>query len=156
MPASYAAQGWTWAAVNVFFDVLGSIITKEYATHLSTWSINGIRFGSAAIGLAIGFAVGSIFRVVHDERTLAAPQGMQRGAWARIWVGTLLATFICPALSQFALFEMDISVYSTLMALTPVHAIICARLVNGEHATAKAVAGSILAFTGVAVMLLLD
>lgn len=44
-------QGYLFAAVNVAFDAVGSLLTKVYGITMSTWEINLIRFGFATICL---------------------------------------------------------------------------------------------------------
>ena len=45
-------------AANVALDVYGAILTKQHGRALSTWGINAVRFGSAAIGTRRGRSVG--------------------------------------------------------------------------------------------------
>ena len=69
--------GYVLAFLNVLFDVAGSAITKHYGVGLTTWDINLVRFGSAAVILGIGVAFTRLvlhltnteFRVVEDVST---------------------------------------------------------------------------------------
>lgn len=42
-------HGYIYAAANVFLDVFGSALTKKYGGSFTTFEINALRFGSAAV-----------------------------------------------------------------------------------------------------------
>eukprot|EP00941_MAST-03F_sp_MAST-3F-sp1_P005900 g5900.t1 len=156
LETSVVVRGWLFAAANVVCDVYGAILVKQHAHNLSTWTINFVRFGFASVALFLGLLVMSIskdFKLNFDEKTLKFMQ-LSREAWVRVFLGTVLATFMAPSISQYALFEIDLSLYSTLLALTPIYGVFLSQI-TGEKVTKKAWFGSILAFGGVAIMILL-
>eukprot|EP01032_Pedospumella_encystans_P035909 gene35909-40613_t len=45
--------GYTLAAINVILDAFGSVLTKQFGTTMNTWEINYLRFGFAAVFMAL-------------------------------------------------------------------------------------------------------
>jgi len=214
---SRVAETWGWAAAaaNVSLDTVGSALTKIHGQGLTTWQINLIRFGSAAVGLMAIAAVGVsapaarrwwVGRPPRRRRPVAEPEtggemaalggasggvgakeaadegeeeggspadvgvaveaeeaapAKEAGAWARLpksmpgrdWavvsVGVALTTFLCPALSNFALFLISLPAWATLGALGPMYALPLGWLLKGEPVTWRAVLGAALAVAGV-------
>ena len=60
--------GYVAAALNVAFDTWGTVLTKEHGVGLNTWEINVVRFGFAALALALG----AVFRAYAQPRIHAA------------------------------------------------------------------------------------
>ena len=173
------ARGYLWSALNVALDVYGAILTKQHGAGLSTWDICLIRFGSSAvILLAFSLAARAFYagrrrhatggaRMVararvpgEDAAAAAAGAAADPGRWARLpalgaegyaWIvgATALATFACTALQNYAIFQINLATFSTLLSLTPIFALPCVWLLKGERVTARAVIGSIVAVAGI-------
>ena len=77
---------------------------------------------------------------------------MPRGAWARVVCGILFLTFLCPAISNFALLRLALGLSLTLGSLGPIYALPLVWLMKGERVTVRAVLGSALAVAGVAIL----
>jgi len=60
--------GYVAAALNVAFDTWGTVLTKSHGVGLNTWEINVVRFGFAALALALG----AVFRAYAQPRIHAA------------------------------------------------------------------------------------
>jgi drug/metabolite transporter (DMT)-like permease len=75
--------------------------------------------------------------------------------WAKVTLGVLFVTFLCPALSYYALFELDLGLCLTLTSLGPIFSLPLAYIMRGESTSARAVLGSILAVAGVAMFFML-
>ena len=128
--------GYLLAFANVLLDVVGSVLTKRFGRTLNTFEINALRFGFAALCMGLVFAVLNLrhresnvkgeARVspeggTYDElgghsaptpapvwyRMPSAP-GMTRRSWVLVALGVCLVTFLCPALSNYALFQISI------------------------------------------------
>ena len=56
--------GYVAAALNVAFDTWGTVLTKAHGVGLNTWEINVVRFGFAALALALG----AMFRAYAQPR----------------------------------------------------------------------------------------
>ena len=56
--------GYVAAALNVAFDTWGTVLTKGAGVGLNTWEINVVRFGFAALALALG----AMFRAYAQPR----------------------------------------------------------------------------------------
>jgi hypothetical protein len=80
---------------------------------------------------------------------------MSPSLWLRVSVGVLFVTFLCPMLSNYALFKIDLGLCLTLTSLGPIYAIPLLWLIKGDVISLRAMLGSSLAVAGVAIMCLL-
>jgi hypothetical protein len=72
--------------------------------------------------------------------------------WTSVSVGVLFVTFLCPAMSNYALFELPISLCLTLTSLGPVYSLPLVFILLGEKSGPQGIIGSILAVAGIAIM----
>ena len=103
--------GYILAAVNVIVDVYGSVLTKQYGLNMTTFEINAVRFGSAAVILLLcTIAVQGLGKcsVLQETAWSWMPQGMPARRWGLTSAGVFLVTFGCPALRNYALFQLPI------------------------------------------------
>ncbi|KAJ1486949.1 hypothetical protein T484DRAFT_1889871 [Baffinella frigidus] len=70
--------------------------------------------------------------------------------WALVACGSVLATFLCPALSTYAVFQIDVSTLSTLSATAPISSIPLVILIKREHVPCQGMIGALVACLGVA------
>ena len=163
------SEGFVFAFLNVVFDAVGAVITKKHAGKLLTWEINLVRFGFAAslmCVLVVARGIGTGFGARPSSAVTAAsasppPRG---GAWhrlpvlgsARAWglvlLGCLSTTFICPLLTAWALFRIDVAVYGTLTSTGPIYSLPVVRLLKKERVSWRAVSGAFVAVGGVLVL----
>ncbi len=76
-------KGYMFAIANVIFDVCGAAITKHYGAQLTTWEVNLIRFGFAALVTLLGVGIARLFyrktistdakETQHNETTSKTP-----------------------------------------------------------------------------------
>jgi len=167
--------GYTAAAVNVLVDAYGSLLTKQHAGSLNTFDISLVRFGSAAamlLATALAMRIcalasrpmASRARRRRDSSDRQATSGsvgsvewfrlppLSRAVWLRIGLGVVFVTFICPALSNYALFEMDLGLSLTLMSLSPLFSLPIGWMMDRKPITRKDLLGSCLAVGGVAMI----
>jgi drug/metabolite transporter (DMT)-like permease len=156
--------GYTAAAGNVILDVWGSALTKNFGKGLSTWEISAVRFGFAAVVMwAVSLAMreaavaakGGVGRQAlslsgsgSEARWFNMPS-MTRESWVKVSAGVALVTFATPALSNFGLLRLQLSLALTLGALGPVYAL----LLGGAGVTVRAWVGTVAAVLGVALVL---
>jgi drug/metabolite transporter (DMT)-like permease len=161
VPAGRLGWGYMLAVGNVVLDAYGALLVKRYATHMSPWDICLVRFGSAFVQVSlIRLAVRALLRLkpcIHALEGKSAawcrlPTTMPRGAWARVVCGILFLTFLCPAISNFALLRLALGLSLTLGSLGPIYALPLVWLMKGERVTVRAVLGSALAVAGVAIL----
>mmetsp|Transcript_15621 Transcript_15621/g.21011 ORF Transcript_15621/g.21011 Transcript_15621/m.21011 type:complete len:353 (-) Transcript_15621:125-1183(-) len=152
------ALGYVFAFFNVLFDVLGSFLTRKYGTQLTTFDINAVRFGSAAVtlaavgGAAKGFvARDSVWGVRFFGKTDWLAE-MPRKSWMLVSAGVLFVTVACPALSNWALFQLPLSVCLCLTSVGPLYAIPMSLYLKKEAVTYRSVFGSVVACAGVVVL----
>jgi drug/metabolite transporter (DMT)-like permease len=62
-------RGYLFAAVNVAFDAVGSLLTKVYGVTMSTWEINLVRFGFAASCLLLMLYTVYFTKLYFSRRT---------------------------------------------------------------------------------------
>jgi len=149
-------KGYIYAALNVIFDVYGSVLTKQHAKTLSTWDINTIRFGSAGalLSLIVFLANSSRFLRLYKGKSearrnqLTLPLLNVRG-WGKVLIGISLVTYLTPALSQYALFRVDLAVALTLGSIGPIYSLPLVWLMKGETISKRAVIGSIIGCLGI-------
>eukprot|EP00415_Alexandrium_ostenfeldii_P003025 UN3025 len=168
--------GYVLAVVTMVLDVLGTVLTKRFGSGLGPWLIGGFRFGFAALFLGCIFLAYRVRALacrwplassapsnkleLDAEAPEAAPgsakaplwhalPAMSTLSWARAAAGVVFVTFLCPALSNYALFAIPLSLCLTLGSLTPVFAIPLVWILKRERVSARATAGSLFAVLGV-------
>ena len=156
-------MGYVAAALNVAFDTWGTVLTKQHGGALNTWEINLVRFGSAALALALGAAfrgrTWGIERATSASATddaTDAPRflpALTPREWAQVAAGVAFTTFLAPGLGNFALFRVSsLAVFSTLLCVGPIYSLPLGYLIKGERVTFRAVLGSVVAVVGVVPM----
>ena len=156
-------MGYVAAALNVAFDTWGTVLTKQHGGALNTWEINLVRFGSAALALALGAAFrGRTWRIERATSASAtddatdAPRflpALTPREWAQVAAGVAFTTFLAPGLGNFALFRVSsLAVFSTLLCVGPIYSLPLGYLIKGERVTFRAVLGSVVAVVGVVPM----
>lgn len=172
-PPASLRDGYTCAVLNVFFDAIGFVLTKFYAAKMTTIDINLIRFGFAAGCMVVASAslsTRSMCRRVDGFETENSPDDIQTAqnakptdtntawwalpsmavsGWWKVALGVFFVTFMCPALSNYALFKLDLGLTLTLLSLGPIYALPLGRVMKGEAVTWRGVLGACLAVGGV-------
>lgn len=72
--------------------------------------------------------------------------------WTRVSVGVAFVTFICPALSNYALFQIVLALAITLGSITPLYALVFEWLLQKKAPTFRAVGGALMAVAGVIIL----
>lgn len=70
-------------------------------------------------------------------------------AWVKVSTGVLFVTFVCPALSNYALFKIALALAITLGSITPLYALLLEWLLTHKRPTVRAATGATLAVGGV-------
>jgi len=125
------------------FLCLTLLITRG---QLIPWDFPIRNWGWLAVSGVIGFALGwwpKIWRSRHDAKALAYTS-----------VGAFLGPYLGVALSLAALHYTSTGVASTIMALTPVMLIPFAVFIHKEHVSPRALAGTVIAFSGIVLLIL--
>lgn len=158
--SSSLLRGYAAAFTNVVLDVGGSVLTRAYGSNLTTWDINLVRFGSAAVILVLGAICGRLgvkaaSRLTGTQRSaptwlcFPSAEAMDRRAWMYVSCGVLLVTFLCPAMSQYALFELELGISITLNSIGPLYALPLTWLLKKERVSVRACLGVLLACGGI-------
>lgn len=174
-------RGYACAVVNVLADSLGSLLTKQYGVGMTTWSINLIRFGFAGavlVGISISMRmkqqisrsskndnvnamninkVDNISVLHKHESGCPLPRWFElptltRRGWVKISTGVGLVTFLCPALSNYSLFQITLGLAVSLGSVGPLYGLILDWPFKGRRPTVYGCIGAFFAVAGVAVL----
>ncbi len=77
---------------------------------------------------------------------------MTRRQWKLVTAGVGFVTFVCPALGNFALFQISMSLCVTLTSFGPLYSVPLAYAVKKREVKREAILGSLLAVAGVFIM----
>ncbi len=168
-------RGYTCAIVNVLADSLGSLVTKKYGVGMTTWSINLIRFGFAGVVL-VCISIGMRFHrrctsklkepiektdeatsTDRKESTITTPKWFElpilsRIGWLYITAGVGFVTFLCPALSNYALFQIALGLAVALGSIGPLYGLVLDWPFKGKRPTMCGCVGVLLTIAGVVIL----
>ena len=108
-------------------------------------------------------------RTAEDDGRAAAAEGLEAGscdvvrpwyalpkmgvwAWAKVALGVFFVTFLCPALSSYALFQIALALALTLGSVGPLYALPLTWLLQGQRPTVRSALGGVAAVVGVAIL----
>ena len=97
---------------------------------------------------------GSEPRKIDPWYIFPSHERMTPGEWGKVVVGIGFVTFMCPAMSNYALFQIPLSLCLTLTSLGPVYSLPMVYIMNGEVSGPRAVIGAVFAVIGVCIFLL--
>lgn len=150
--------GYGLAVLNCALEVVGLVLVKSGGQSLNTWQINMFRFGSAGLEIgvcltAVAVASKGLGRPVPDwcvfPKDLGPSSPTMRQGWLLLMLGITFVTFAAPALSQYAIFEIQVAVFMTITSTGPVWALPIGFLVKRERPSLRAVVGSSMVVAGV-------
>jgi drug/metabolite transporter (DMT)-like permease len=81
--------------------------------------------------------------------------GMTRMVWFKIIFGVVFVTFFCPALSNYALFQISLGIALTLSSIGPIYALPLTFLFKSEPLTLLTVLWTVVAVAGVVILVVL-
>eukprot|EP00978_Attheya_sp_CCMP212_P020723 scaffold59642_cov52-Attheya_sp.AAC.1 len=168
-------RGYVMAVSNVLFDTYGSLLTKQHGSGMTSWSINLIRFGFAGFVLLIIYIGVHVWRHCGTSRNIeststreeqareikAQPMALNpwyslpyltKKAWLQVASGVLFVTFLCPALSNYALFEIALALAITLGSISPLYAMLLDWPIQGIRPSMRKCFGASLAVGGVIIL----
>ena len=151
--------GWFMAALNVVLHTFGAVLTKKFGVGLTTFEINFIRFGFAGIMMAFL----STFLSIHQQRKTVVdtatsnpwyelPKALSKGFWIRISIGVVFVSFLQPALTNYAMFQISLAMLLTLESIGPLYEIPSAYVMQGIQPTLRASLGAVLAVLGIIIL----
>lgn len=158
-------KGFFLAVANVFLDAYGSVLTKQHGQYFTSFTINLVRFGSSGIFMAL---LSVAMRLLGEKKDCESNTQSTKDAenqwyklpnlskrnWAKISFGVLFVTYICPLLSNYALFEIPLGLALTLGSITPLYGMILEWMIHGEEKkpTLYSILGALLAIGGVVIL----
>lgn len=167
------ATGYCCAVGNVVLDSVGLVITRQHGVGLTTWEINLVRFGFAGVVmLCVSLTLHIWHCLVARGRQRQKQEGMQeafisyqvdkvawyalphmtRRSWTLTSCGVVFVTFLCPALSQFALFLISVALCATLVSVGPLYVIPVAWLMLQKQPTVRGCLGACLTVGGIVLL----
>ena len=148
--------GYMYSAANVLLDVYGAILTKQNGIAMDTWQVCWLRFGSSGLML-LGILVAARRCKLLVSSSSSSPQwatfpSIGASGYGWISLGVALTTFLCPALQNFAIFKIDLGIFSTLTSLTPLFSLPLCRIIKKEKISNRAIVGTVVAVGGVVIL----
>jgi len=143
--------GFVMALFNVIFDTIGNVITKAYGRNLTTWEINLVRFGFAAIVL---LCVSIVCRLRNAEAKWCRLPVLPQQSMLLITLGVGFVTFLGPALYTYGLFQVALALAITLNSVGPLYALPLSLVMKNDRPAPKIKEwlGAVFAVTGIVVL----
>jgi hypothetical protein len=160
--------GYALAFVNVAFDAYGFVLTKKNGIGMTTWEINLLRMGFAATMMIV---LTSFMRfrewrrkkrqgkleIDTDQYQTFYPDEVEWYKlpkmpvipWIIVSIGVLFVTFLCPALTNYALMDIPLALAITLTSVTPLYMIPLSWFLKGEKLSGSGFFGAFMAVSGV-------
>mmetsp|Transcript_18869 Transcript_18869/g.24277 ORF Transcript_18869/g.24277 Transcript_18869/m.24277 type:complete len:405 (+) Transcript_18869:113-1327(+) len=159
------------AFLNVVFHTFGALITKKYGDRMTTWEICLIRFGFASIfmtsmSLFLWFKdnMAFLFTTKPDKQNSDTSNiqsepiqwyslpSAKPFSWLTVSVGVAFVSFLQPALTNYALFQISLALLLTLESIGPLYSLPLAFVMQHEIPTFQATVGAISAVTGIVIL----
>ena len=163
--------GLVMAILNVVLHTFGVLLTKKYGVGMTTFEINLIRFGFAGICMALlSFSLWSISNISCTTTsttttmmtTMMTTMTMKPAwyllpdasysTWRRISFGVVFVSFLQPALTNYAMFQISLALLLTLESIGPLYSLPLSYILQGDRPTFRACVGAILAVIGIIVL----
>ena len=159
-------KGYILGIANIFLDTYGFVLTKQHGKIFTSWTINLIRFGSSGLFMV---AVSCFMRGYYhfDKSSKKQPLNTQQKmvqwyqmptlptkSWMKVSLGVMFVTFLCPALSNYAVFQISLGLAMSLGSITPLFALLLEWPIHGNEKkpTLKALGGALVAISGVVIL----
>ena len=155
------------AILNVVLHTFGVLLTKKYGVGMTTFEINLIRFGFAGICMALlSFSLWSISNISSSTTTSTTTTTTTTmtmkpawyllphasySTWMRISFGVVFVSFLQPALTNYAMFQISLALLLTLESIGPLYSLPLSYILQGDCPTIRACIGAILAVIGIIV-----
>jgi len=157
-PAGYKI-GYLYSIANVILDSYGFVLTKQFGGAFTSWQIGLVRFGFAGVVLVlISFLMRFLellkLNKYQIENTWYKLPTMQTTDWSKILIGVLFVTFLCPSLTNYAIFEIPLGLALTLFSIGPLYAIPLVWILKNEGPTFRGIVGGVIAVAGVIILVL--
>jgi drug/metabolite transporter (DMT)-like permease len=160
-PAQELYYGLFMSIMNVILHTFGALLTKTYGVGMTVWEINLIRFGfSGACMLLISFfmhlremARGEKMQSRNDTIPwYSLPMLKPKTWWIRVSLGVLFVSFLMPALTNYAMFQIALGLLLTLESIGPLYSLPLSYLLQNERPTLRACLGAVLAVAGIVIL----
>lgn len=171
-------RGYACAIINVLADSVGSLLTKKFGAGMTTWSINLIRFGFAGIVMMVVSGGMRIHRYRSNseqlkdkkqrdsiqidteattDETSTTPLWFELPTlswvgWMQISAGVCFVTFLCPALGNYALFQIALGLAVSLGSIGPLYGLLLDWPFKGKPPTVHGCIGVLLTIAGVVIL----
>jgi len=77
---------------------------------------------------------------------------LSRASWVRVTFGVAFVSFMCPALTNYAMFQIPLALLLTLESIGPLYSLPLASVIQKEYPSFRASFGAILAVSGIALL----
>ena len=157
--------GLTMAVLNVVLHTFGALLTKTFGVGMTAFEISFIRFGFAGICMAIlsfflwflekgkgPMTTGTSASGYEPERSWYLLPKASLSTWMRISLGVVFVSFLQPALTNYAMFQISLALLLTLESIGPLYSLPLSYLLQDERPTFQAYVGATLAVAGIVIL----
>jgi drug/metabolite transporter (DMT)-like permease len=170
--------GYAMSILNVGLDTYGAVLIKEHGVRMTVWEINLLRFGFAGVVMLCPSVIMRLWTTAMprnvpipqsssaepsivaevEPKTLQTPwyclplDTMTRSNWGHVLVGVLLVTFLTPALTNYALFQIALALALTLGSVGPLYSLPLVFWYHHKAPTLTATLGAVLAVAGIVIL----
>ena len=139
------------AIINIFLDVIGAIFIKSYGRSLSSFEINFIRFGFAGYSMGLCGILVRKCLPINNQGAIKLFQFpiLTSKEWVLVFFGIFCVTFMCPFLTVYSYFYVELPIVMTLASLGPVYSVFVVRICKKEKITIRVIIGCVLSIAGV-------
>jgi drug/metabolite transporter (DMT)-like permease len=164
-PLKEIQHGFFWSVSNVLLHTFGALLTKTYAGGMTTWEINFIRFGFAGLCMLLLSFFMRLRRVLSGSGTFSGTDGagtkteewyelptIKGSWWIQVSVGVFFVSFLHPALTNYAMFQIALALLLTLESIGPLYSLPLSYILENEKPTYRACLGALLAVVGIVLL----
>lgn len=89
---------------------------------------------------------------VHQEAHWYALPNLSRASWIRVIIGVAFVSFIHPALTNYAMFQIPLALLLTLESIGPLYSLPLALAMHNEYPSFRASIGAVFAVAGIVLL----
>jgi len=145
--------GTTMALLNVILHTFGALLTKKFGVGMTTFEISFIRFAFAGFVMMVFSGALTVLprRPSGEAPWFHLPEGT-RSMWLRISLGVVFVSFLQPALTNYAMFQISLALLLTLESIGPLYSLPLSFVIQGDRPSIRASIGALLAVVGIVML----
>ena len=166
LPRKEIQHGFFWSISNVLLHTFGALLTKTYGRGMTTWEINLIRFGFAGLCMLLLSFFMKLRRALSSSSTTSSGTNdagtkaeewyelprIKGSSWIKVSLGVFFVSFLMPALTNYAMFEIALALLLTLESIGPLYSLPLSYILEEEKPTCRSCLGAFLAVVGIVIL----